>query len=73
MLVQKQVLKTNKEKCPPDAELYESILPTVVKDEEYLQLFTLKEQVSTGPVADENEFVVKGFSDDSSKKVRYIS
>lgn len=69
MLVQKQVLKSSKEKIPPDAELYEAILPTVVTDEGYLQLFTLNEHISSENIADEKEFVVKGFSDDPNKKV----
>lgn len=67
LLIQKQTLKGCKEKIPPDAELYEMMLPTVVKDEEFLQGFTINKHVSPESVGDEKDFVVKGFSDDPKK------
>lgn len=54
---------------PPDAEIYEAILPTVIKDKEYLQVFMLNKDVSPETVEDEKEFVLKGFSDDSNKVI----
>lgn len=60
-------MKSIKEKIPPDAELYEAILPTVVKDEEYLQIFTLNKHVSSSSVNGEKDFVVRGFSEETKK------
>lgn len=67
------MLKSSKEKVPPDAELYEAILPTVVKNEELLQPFKVNEQISHEAHDDEKNFVTKGFSDDDNKKVSYIN
>lgn len=39
LLTQKQTLKVNKEKIPPDVEVYESILQTAFISEEYLETF----------------------------------
>lgn len=65
-MIQKQTLKSIKEKIPPDAEIYEAILPTVVEDEQYLQVFMVTKHVSPETV-DEKDFVLKGFSEDSKK------
>lgn len=47
LLAQKQTAKINKEKIPPEAELYESILRSSISNEEYLQVFNVNTSIST--------------------------
>lgn len=70
-MIYKQTLKSGKEKVPPDAELYVTLLPTVVVNAEHLQMFNLKTHVSSETVEDDKNFVMKGFTDDINK-VRFV-
>lgn len=58
LLTQKQTAKMNKEKVPPEAELYESILHSSINNEEYLQLFNVNNSQISAEISDDNSSVI---------------